>query len=360
MKFVLFYHSLLSDWNHGNAHFLRGIAAELIARGHRVEIYEPEDGWSLRHLLQEHGEGPLKAFAQAYPTLSSNRYRNLRLNEILSNADVVLVHEWNPPELIASIGLERKRRRFALFFHDTHHRAVTARAQMEAYDLTNYDGVLAFGKVLTDLYRSAGWAKRAWTWHEAADVRIFYPRNRAIQTMDVVWVGNWGDDERAAEIKEFFIEPVKQLGVRAGAYGVRYPTPALEALSAARINYQGWLPNFKVPQVFAASRATIHVPRRPYAAALPGIPTIRPFEALACGVPLISAFWPDSEHLFDPGKDFLVAHNGDEMKQHLKAVLTNRDLAEELTIRGRQKILSRHTCAHRVDELLQIHEELRL
>jgi spore maturation protein CgeB len=156
------------------------------------------------------------------------------------------------------------------------------------------------------------------------------------------------------------IEPVRQLGVRATAYGVRYPKPALEALDAARINYQGWIPNFKVPEVFAASRATIHVPRRPYATALPGIPTIRPFEALACGVPLISAFWPDSEHLFDPGKDFLVAHNSDEMKQHLKAVLSNGDLTEELTTRGRETILSRHTCAHRVDELLQIHEELRL
>jgi hypothetical protein len=42
MKIVLFYHSLLSDWNHGNAHFLRGIATELIARGNEVVIYEPK------------------------------------------------------------------------------------------------------------------------------------------------------------------------------------------------------------------------------------------------------------------------------------------------------------------------------
>ena len=360
MKFVLFYHSLVSDWNHGNAHFLRGIAAELIARGHRVEIYEPEDGWSLQHLLREQGEGPLKAFAQAYPTLSSNRYRILKLSEILSDADVVLVHEWNPPELVAKIGMEREQRAFALFFHDTHHRALTARAQMEAYDLRNFDGVLAFGKVLTDLYRNAGWAKRAWTWHEAADVRVFHPQSRVIQTVDVAWIGNWGDDERAAEIEEFFIDPVRQLGIQATAYGVRYPAPALEALSRAKINYQGWIPNFKVPEVFATSRVTIHVPRRPYATALPGIPTIRPFEVLACGVPLISAFWSDSEGLFRPGKDFLVAHDGSEMKKHLKAVLTNRHLAEELTMHGRETILSRHTCAHRVEELFQILEELRL
>ena len=46
----MFYHSLLSDWNHGNAHFLRGVARELQARGHRVEIYEPFNGWSLANI----------------------------------------------------------------------------------------------------------------------------------------------------------------------------------------------------------------------------------------------------------------------------------------------------------------------
>ena len=50
MKIVFFYHSLLSDWNHGNAHFLRGVATELVERGHEIEIYEPEEGWSLANL----------------------------------------------------------------------------------------------------------------------------------------------------------------------------------------------------------------------------------------------------------------------------------------------------------------------
>ena len=52
MKIVLFYHSLLSDWNHGNAHFLRGIATELIASGNEVIIYEPTESWSLPNLVQ--------------------------------------------------------------------------------------------------------------------------------------------------------------------------------------------------------------------------------------------------------------------------------------------------------------------
>ncbi len=85
------------------------------------------------------------------------------------------------------------------------------------------------------------------------------------------------------------------------------PQHALDELAEAGIEYGGWLPNYRVPEVFARYRVTLHIPRRPYARALPGIPTIRPFEALACGIPLISAPWQDSEDLFRPGRDFLFA-----------------------------------------------------
>jgi spore maturation protein CgeB len=100
------------------------------------------------------------------------------------------------------------------------------------------------------------------------------------------------------------------------------------------------------------------VPRRPYVAALPGIPTIRVFEALACGIPLISAPWEDCEGLFEPGADFLVAGDGAVMQRHLHAVLKDPDLAAQLAQQGRRTILARHSCAHRVDELLNIYAEL--
>src|SRR5204862_1642373 len=74
VRFVIFCHSLVSDWNHGNAHFLRGVCSELIARGHAVDVYEPKDAWSRVHLEAEHGAAPLIAFARAYPELASRRF----------------------------------------------------------------------------------------------------------------------------------------------------------------------------------------------------------------------------------------------------------------------------------------------
>jgi hypothetical protein len=70
-RFVIFCHSLVSDWNHGNAHFLRGICSDLMARGHEVQVYEPRGAWSRVNLEAEHGQAPLEGFARAYPQLHS-------------------------------------------------------------------------------------------------------------------------------------------------------------------------------------------------------------------------------------------------------------------------------------------------
>jgi spore maturation protein CgeB len=361
MKFVLFYHSLVSDWNHGNAHFLRGIVSELLSRGHSVDVYEPEEGWSRRHLLEEHGPAALDAFHRAYPDLRSYLYQpaQLDLDQALEGADIVIAHEWNPHELIARLGRHRESSRaYRLFFHDTHHRAVTAREEMAAYNFSGFDGVLAYGSVLRDLYLSEGWAQRAWTWHEAADTRVFHPIPAEHKERSLVWIGNWGDDERTVELHEFLLQPIAELGLRAKVFGVRYPREALQALAHAGAEYGGWLPNFRAPGEFARAHLTVHVPRRAYATALHGIPTIRPFEALACGIPLISAPWEDTENLFTPGEDFLVARDGAEMRGQMRALLSDAGLAHELSTRGLETIQRRHTCAHRVDELLAHHREI--
>ncbi|MBN8228516.1 glycosyltransferase [Corallococcus macrosporus] len=362
MRVILFCHSLLSDWNHGNAHFLRGVVTELATRGHSVSVLEPENAWSLQNLLEEpHGMAALNEVRTFYPRVRPVRYApdTLDLEAVLDGADLVLVHEWNPPELVRRIGEHRRDGgRFRLLFHDTHHRGVSAPEQMARYDLSHYDGVLAFGDVLRDLYVEQGWAKRAWTWHEAADVRVFHPHPRNREVRDLVWIGNWGDDERTKELHEFLLEPVHTLGLTARVHGVRYPAPALRALFDAGIEYAGWLPNHRVPLAFSQARVTVHVPRRPYTTALPGIPTIRPFEALACGIPLVSAPWEDADGLFTPGKDFLVARDGAEMRRHLSALVSDAEMRHAFAEAGLRTVLSRHTCSHRVEALLGICQSL--
>jgi spore maturation protein CgeB len=225
---------------------------------------------------------------------------------------------------------------------------------MRAYDLDAYDGVLAFGAALAEVYRRWGWGGRVWTWHEAADVRRFHPSAEDSERAGLVWIGNWGDGERTAELESFLLRPAREVGLPLDIHGVRYPRAACEMLDRYGAAYHGWAANAAAPGIFARHLATVHVPRRYYAEALPGIPTIRVFEALACGIPLVSAPWRDAENLFTPGEDYLVARSGAEMTRHLAALRDDAGLRADLAEHGLATIRARHTCAHRVDELLRI------
>ncbi|MEZ0169341.1 glycosyltransferase [Microvirga sp. TS319] len=356
MKFAYFTHSLASCWNHGNAHFLRGVLRDLVHRGHEVVAYEPEGAWSLDNLLRDHGEAGLEAYRNLYPELSSTAFEaDADLSEMVSDADVVIVHEWNDPWLVAAIGALRSQgARFTLLFHDTHHRAVSDPNAIRQFDLSGYDGILAFGETLAEVYRRWGWGERVHVWHEAADTRLFHPPTEEVERKGLVWIGNWGDDERSAELETYLFRPARTVGLPLDIYGVRYPEHALETLDRYGVTYRGWLPNARAPEVFARHLATVHVPRRFYVDMLPGIPTIRVFEALACGIPLISAPWRDSEGLFNPGEDYLVARDEAEMERHLTAVSRDPDLRRFLVTNGLAAIRNRHSCAHRVDQLLTI------
>lgn len=356
MKFVLYTHSLVSDWNHGNAHFQRGFLTELASRGHEVLALEPSDGWSRANLMLELGADVDAPFERLFPELHVRTYDAAFDHEaVLADADVVIVHEWTDAALVAELGrLRRAGGPFTLLFHDTHHRAVSDSHALAELMLADYDGVLAFGESLAERYRAAGWGRQVFSWHEAADIRRFHPLPLVEKVDDLVWIGNWGDDERTREIATYLIEPARVLGLTGTVYGVRYTGEALEQLGRSRLDYAGWLPNTEVPGVMARHCLTVHVPRRPYAEALPGIPTIRVFEALACGIPLVCAPWEDAEGLFRPGEDYLVARDGEHMTQCLVDVLHTPELAASLAHSGRERILARHTCAHRVDELLVI------
>ena len=462
MEMRIFAHSWLSDWNHGNAHFLRGLARALVRRGHRLRLYEPLatpwGDWSLSHLIQCE---PLRAmaaiqqFRSAYPELdvrffvppqaertaaplrangwhaaaarlaesghgAAGAFRpNLgtqaagalssalgamqsgsgealprpwletvstggapggspawpggnglsafadpdapvqslcrQLEDEVRGADVVIVHEWNAPELTEALLQLRHRHRFLLLLHDTHHRAASQPAELARLPLHQLDGVLVFGESLRRLYERQFGLKRLFVFHEAADVEQFRPDPAQPQAWDLVWIGNWGDDERTQEIEEYLLRPARRLQPRPVlVHGVRYPPPAVRQLEHAGIRYGGYLPNLQAPAVYAASRLTLHIPRSPYRDGLAGIPTIRVFEALACGCPLVTSPWQDEEGLFKAGRDFLVASNGREMTALLLDLLDSDTWRRQLAERGRATILERHTCAHRARQLEEI------
>lgn len=366
LRIRIFAHSLVSDWNHGNAHFLRGLSRALIKLGHQVRSYEELGAWSLSNLMKHEGETAIEAvdeFRRMYPELDIHFYQNDDtfepfLEEQLQDVDLVLLHEWNEPWAVNKVLALKEKFGFRALFHDTHHRAYTRAGEILRFHLHKVDGVLAFGEAIRRIYADGFGVPRVWTFHEAADEQVFRPLATP-QNTDVLWIGNWGDEERTHELMEFLVEPAAALsGRKVIVYGVRYPEKALEKLEAAGIEYRGYLPNLKAPQAYNQSAVSLHVPRRQYANGLSGIPTIRVFEALSCGAPLLCAPWSDAENLFRPGQDYLCVPDGDAMRSEIEHLLKDNKARRQLGESGRETILKHHTCLHRAEQLIGIFEEM--
>lgn len=367
LKIALFAHSLISDWNHGNAHFLRGLMCELVRMGHCVHCYEDLGSWSLNNLMKHEGDRAVEAincFRRIYPELDIRFYKpgdeqfEHFLDDELKDTHLVLLHEWNDPLIVNSVLALKEKHGFKALFHDSHHRAYTNAAEILKFHLHLVDGVLAFGEAIRRIYADGFGVSRAWTFHEAADVKQFQPLRRK-KSIDAIWIGNWGDEERTQELEEFLISPAAAMpDLRVVVHGVRYPELAVQKLHEANIEYRGYLPNLFSPQVYAESLVALHIPRRQYANGLAGIPTIRVFEALACGIPLVCSPWSDEEKLFRPGEDYVVVNNGEEMAAELHHLLQDARARHQLVENGLQTIRQRHTCAHRAQQLLSIYEEI--
>jgi spore maturation protein CgeB len=366
LKIRIFAHSWISDWNHGNAHFLRGLAYELVRMGHEVRCYEPVNSWSMANLVQEGSDRAAQAFInfrQAFPILdirfyeAENDFARFAEDE-LRDANLVLVHEWNEPSVVRTILGLRSKFNFRVLLHDTHHRAYTSPHEILRFPVQQFDGVLAFGEAIRKIYSEAFGIKNVWTFQEAADTAHFRPL-QAEKDTDVVWVGNWGDEERTRELEEFLISPAAALrDRRIAVHGVRYPEHAQEELSAAGIEYRGYLPNLESPKTYARSLLSLHVPRKFYANGLSGVPTIRVFEALACGIPLVCSPWTDTEGLFRSGDDYVCVEDGRKMEAEIRFLLGDEAARRQIARNGLETIQKRHTCAHRAEELMQIWEEL--
>ena len=363
MRVVFFCHSYLSDFDHGSAPFMRGVVSELAARGHDVRVFEPVDSWSIQSLVRAQGTSAVELAAAVYAPIRPVRYERekLDLDAALDGADLVIVHERSDADVVRWIGARRRAAgsRFVLLFHDTHHRSVTDPRSMEYYDLEDFDAVLVFGEAIREVYARRGWARRAVTWHEAADTRRMRPALAdAGGRGDVVWIGNDDGRCRALDLMKWLVEPAIELGLDVVLHGTRFSRDVTSDLERRGATFGGWLPNYRVPYVYAQHAFSVHVPRRAYVEELAGVPTIGLFEALACGVPLLVARWRDREGLFRPGADYLEAESPARMKELMRLVAHDEDARRELSRSARACIAERHTCAHRVDALLALTRDL--
>jgi spore maturation protein CgeB len=366
IRFCVFAHSWVSDWSHDDAHFLRGLVRELLRMGHEVRCYEELGSWSLTNLVKEEGEVAVQAieqFRREFPELDVRFYRNdsnLReaLKQELRDADVVMIHDRNDPEVANAVLSLKTEVGFRCLFHDTHQRALTSTNELLRFHLQFFDGVLAFAQPIARVYRDAFGVSRVWTFHQAADTSHFHPRD-APSDIDLLWIDNGATGERTSVLMEYLVQPIAELpNCRTVVHGVRYSEQERQSLSEAGIEFRGYLPNLMKPDVYSRAALSLHMPGRPNSKEANHLPSVQIFEALACGSPVLCTPWNDGEQLFRAGQDYLCVNSGAEVKTKTQRLLRDESARHQIGANGRETILRKHTCAHRASQLVDICEGL--
>src|SRR6476659_3776636 len=257
-----------------SARSLRGVAAELEDRGHEVVSVAPAAG-----------------------------LERADRDALLDDADLVLVHDACNPETVAAVGAHRGRHDgYRLLIYVTDRRAEANAAAGGRFDLAGYDGVLAGDGEIRQAYVERGWDGRAWVWHEAADPRIFHPLPETEPTGDLVWIGRGEAAGQGAALRDLLLRPSRQLRLRGSVHASRLSRATRLAVRLAGLHCCPAAAEAEIAELFSRHRLTVHIP-----AGNGGGASVRPLEALACGIPLISTPWDDYDELLRPEQDYLVA-----------------------------------------------------
>lgn len=356
MHIAFFGHSILADWNNGQAHFVRGLIRELCRLGHQCVFYEAKDNLATRQQVSCVGRSSLLETLRVFPFLRVRLHRDGSrdplgfLPQALEEADIAIVLEGAEPSLIRALPEAVGPGQLCLFL-DGRGRLPQEQSLYRGYGLERYGAVLAASRALAAQFTDRLGLERVEVFHPAADTELFYPRP-CRQDIDLLLVANGGEDlERP--LREYFLEQSLVFPhLRFCLYGIHYGEQARQQFRTAyRVDYRGWVPNAQTPPLYARSRLAVHLARESH---LRGSPlSSRPAEALATRTCLLTGPWED-EGLFREGEHYLQAASPQEMTKSIRYLLENRPARERIAEAGYRHLLERHTCRHRAEQLLGI------
>lgn len=344
MNIVIIGLSITSSWGNGHATTYRGLVRELEKRGHDVLFLERDVPW-----YAEHRDLPNPPFGRTELYSSLDELKRRFSNEI-QNADACIVGSY-VPEGVKVGEWVTKTAKGVTAFYDIDTPVTLAKLERGGNDyltpelIPHYDLYLSFtgGPTLEKLENQYG-SPAARPLYCSFDPEIYFPKNIE-QKWDLGYMGTYSDD-RQPTLEDLLIEPARRVSeYKMVVAGPQYP---------ASIN---WMPNIEriehLPPAahcyfYNSQKFTLNVTRADMIEAGYS-PSVRLFEAAACGVPIISDFWHGLDTFFEIGTEILVAFNTEEVLKILKE--TPENTRREIGERARQRVLNRHTAADRAEEL---------
>jgi spore maturation protein CgeB len=350
LNIVIFGLSITSSWGNGHATTYRSLIKALHARGHTVTFLERDVAW-----YRDHRD------LTCAPYCSIELYECLAdaardFSRLVSEANLVIVGSYVPDGAVLADWVTMHAQGVTAFYDiDT---PVTL-ARLENGDaeyiisslIPRFDLYLSFtgGPVLNLIEQRYG-SPRARALHCGVD-----PDEHAPVTAKPKWclgyLGTYSPD-RQPTLERLLIEPARRLpNERFVVAGPQYPTDISWPGNVERIEH---LPPDRHAEFFSAQRFTLNVTRRDMTAAGYS-PSVRLFEAAACGVPIISDQWPGLDTFFVPGKEILIANAPEEVIEFLRKFSESK--RQKLALTARKRVLQNHTAEQRAHALEEYYSE---
>jgi spore maturation protein CgeB len=344
LEFVILGLSLTSSWGNGHATTYRALLRELIRRGHRVLFLERDVAWYANNRdLPEPSFGELGLY-QSFDELVD------RFGAEVRSADVVIVGSYVPEGARVGTWVTSVARGKTAFYDiDT---PVTMRdvrrgvcEYLSADLIPRFDLYLSFtgGPILKELETRYG-AIRARPLYCGVDPEQYFPETRALR-WDLGYLGTYSADRHPA-LDGLLLSPARDWpNGRFIVAGPLYPPDILWPRNVERLEH---LPPPSHRAFYNAQRFTLNVTRADMARA-GWSPSVRIFEAAACGTPIVSDSWPGLDSFLVPGREILVARGAREAL----AILRSMPEQERLAIgrRARARVVAEHSAACRAEAL---------
>ncbi len=336
--------SITSSWGNGHATTYRALLREFAARGHRVTFLERDVEW-----YASHRDMPEPDFCriELYEDLDDLA---ARFETQVRRADCVIVGSYVPEGVeVGRWVMETARGTVAFYDIDT---PVTLgkleRGDFEYIDpelIREYDLYLSFsgGPALDILEKKYG-SPRARALFCSVDPEAYFPEDLPVR-FDLGYMGTYSDD-RQPPLDRLMLEAARQWPEgRFAVAGPQYPESIEWPENVERIDH---LPPREHRAFYNSQRFTLNITRADMVR-LGHSPSVRLFEAAACGVPIISDYWDGLDRLFEFDREILVSRSADDTLRFLREL--SGDEAFAIGAAGRERVLSSHTAAHRAAEL---------
>jgi spore maturation protein CgeB len=344
MKIVILGLSITSSWGNGHATTYRGLVRELVRRGHDVLFLERDVPW-----YAQNRDLPQPPYGRTvlYPDLPTLQRDHA---DAVGAADLVIVGSYVPDGVAVGDWVQSQASGLTAFYDiDT---PVTL-ARLERGDteylaprqIAGYGLYLSFtgGPTLARLERDYG-SPAARVLYCAFDPTLYYPEPTE-SAWDLGYMGTYSDD-RQPTVDTLLLAPAGAWPEgRFAVAGPQYPT---SIVWPANVQYMPHLPPSTHRAFYNRQRFTLNVTRADMIAA-GWSPSVRLFEAAACGTPIISDRWTGLESLFVPGEEIFLADSPAEVLRLLREL--PEDERRRVGERARQRVLAEHTAAHRAAEL---------